>query len=76
MRKNKVTNTELCGTPAFTNFKIDSLGQPFDVCTKKMAQLDHLFQYSLVYVEDFCARFLQISLVSLEGRHSKFLMKY
>ena len=75
MRKNKITNTELCGTSAFMNFKIDSLGQFFDVCNKEMAQLDHLFQYSLVYVEDFCARFLQISLVVL-GRHSKFLMKY
>lgn len=75
MRKNKITNTELCGTSAFTSFKIDSLGQSFDVCNKEMAQLDHLFQYSLVYVEDFCARFLQISLVVL-GRHSKFLMKY
>ena len=38
MRKNKITNTELCGTSAFTNFKIDSLGQSFDVCNKEMAQ--------------------------------------
>lgn len=61
---NIESNSEPCGTPAFTNsiWKTDQLRQLFGICYREMIQLGqedyYLFRYFLVYSEELQAKLL------------------